>query len=90
MNYPSGMTTKKSNASRAKKFAVLVHLKREEYDRLEEICKERGISRADFLRGAIQSAEKIETPKTRPVTGIAKKRQQARLRREKRASAKGD
>lgn len=65
-------------------FPVMVKLSREDFDKLTEICKERGQSRADFLRGAIEVHKKIPVIKTRPLSGACLDRHLARVEREKR------
>ena len=68
---------------------VLVMLAPEDYDRLAELCRERGQNRADFLRAAIGAADKIPVINTRPLSGACLERHKARLRRERAAQRRG-
>lgn len=66
------------------KLPVTVFLSREDYDRLAAICKERGQSRADYLRSAIKVPDAIPVLQTRPLTGACLDKHLARVAREKR------
>ena len=68
--------------------AVLVYLSDEDADRLAAVCKERGQSRADFLRAAIRVADKVPADKTPRLFGACLERHRARVRREKRRAAR--
>ena len=71
--------------SKTQRKAVTVFLSLKDYDQLTAICKERGQSRADFLRAAMQVAEKVPNLNTRPLAGICLEKHKARLRRERAA-----
>jgi hypothetical protein len=71
--------TKARNESRRK--GVTVFLSMDDYDRLAAICKSRGQSRADFLRAAMQVADKVPSLKTRPLVGACLEKHKTRLRR---------
>ena len=68
---------------------VLVMLDPEDYDRLAELCRKRGQNRADFLRAAIQVADKVPVINTRPLSGACLERHKAKVRREKAAKRRG-
>lgn len=65
---------------------VTVFLDKKAFDKLTRLCADRGISRADFLRGAVEVADRVPSMKTRPLTGICLERHKKRLRREKAAA----
>lgn len=71
------------NMDNTKRFPVTVMLSEEDFSRLTQICKVRGQSRADFLRGAIGVHEQVPVIKTRPLSGACLERHLARLEREK-------
>ena len=63
---------------------ICILLKPEEHQRLTTICKDRGQSKADFLRAAIEVHELVPVVKTRPLVGACLDKHLARLEREKR------
>lgn len=83
----------KKRARREKRYPVMVFLSAKDFNLLAKVCRERGYSRADFLRNALKVWQKVPSVKTRPLTGIALERHEARLKREqrerKRARGKG-
>ena len=67
---------------------VTVFLRTQEYEALAAICAERGQTRADFLRAAIQVADKVPIIHTRPLSGACLELHKAKVRREKRAKGR--
>ena len=59
-------------------------LRRTEFDRLTSICKRRGQSMTDFLRGAIKAHRQVPNINTRPLSGACLQKHLDRLEREKR------
>jgi hypothetical protein len=57
---------------------VMVHLDPEDFDRLTELCERNGVTRADFLRSAIEVADTIPLLQTRPLTGVCLERHVAK------------
>ncbi len=74
--------------TRENRYPVMVYLSREDFEKLSRVCEERGQTRADFLRSALDVPEKIPAKKTRPLSGACLDRHLARLEREKREKRK--
>lgn len=64
-------------------------LSREDFVRLETICREREQSRTDFLRAALSVAELVPNENYRPLTGICLERHEAKKRRESKGKRTG-
>ena len=71
--------------SKSQRKAVTVFLSLKDFDRLTAICKGRRQSRADFLRGAMEVADKVPNINTRPLAGACLEKHKARLKRERAA-----
>ena len=68
-----------------KKRPVSVFLRVEEFEALAALCEARGQTRADFLRAAIQVADRIPIIHTRPLSGACLELHKAKVRRDQRA-----
>lgn len=68
---------------------VTVFLSTADFNELARVIEARGQSRADLLRDAIHHADVLPIESKRRLSGACLVRQQARLRREKRAAKKG-
>jgi hypothetical protein len=67
------------------KRAVTVYLRVEEFEALAALCEARGQTRSDFLRAAIEVADRVPIINTRPLSGACLELHKAKVRREKRA-----
>ena len=74
--------------SRPKRHVVLVMLSTADFDWSNSIRRGRRQKRADFLRGALQVADREPNINTRPLVGACLGKHRARLGREKRAGAR--
>ena len=63
-------------------------LRREEFDRLAGLCKERGQSRTDYLRASLLVPEAVPNINTAPLRGACLDKHLARLQREKRRAGR--
>ena len=72
----------------SRKRPLMVFLSEEEFASLSRICRARKQSRADFVRAAISVSDAVPNLNTRRLTGICLARQQERLAREKKATAR--
>lgn len=68
--------------------SVRIELSGEDFRKLDAICRERGQSKSDFLRGAMQVADQVPNINTRPLVGACLKLHQQKVAREKREQRK--